>query len=277
MFMKHPIRLIVLVAVDNDVLLIKDSKSEKYELPSCQLSKSQQPQESIRQYLAEQLGIRASGVSLFDAVNNVKSSSGNRLDILFTVQIDTDEEITKSPNVIWQPKVDKTDVIEGDSFRHLCNFWGLENRKSDFEEKFLVSSEITHVVYSDGGSRGNPGHSAAAYVLYNHEGERLKEGGEYLGITTSTVAEYTAVKLAMEAALEVGAESLECRIDNMAVVNQMNAVYVVSNRDLWPIHENIISLVKRFKRVSFVHINRELNTEADRLVNRILDRYLINS
>lgn len=128
------------------------------------------------------------------------------------------------------------------------------------------------VVYADGGSRGNPGPSASGFVVKNDdESQILYEGGEYLGITTNNQAEYRAVKLGLEKAITLGATEVTFYLDSQLVVNQMNGIYKVRNRELWPIYSSIRETVQKLKKVAFVHVRREFNKEADGMVNKILD------
>ena len=127
------------------------------------------------------------------------------------------------------------------------------------------------VMYSDGGSRGNPGPSAAGYIIKDAEGKLAYEGGAYLGITTNNQAEYHGVRLGLEKAHELGVKSIECYVDSMLVVNQLNGQYVIRNRELWPIHERIKELIGQFDKVTFRHVKREFNQQADSMVNKILD------
>jgi len=139
------------------------------------------------------------------------------------------------------------------------------------EDKKTTSN--THIcIYSDGGSRGNPGPSAAGFVILDHE-TVIDQGGEYLGITTNNQAEYQGVRLGLERAIERGIKELEFRIDSMLVVNQLNGVYKIKNRELWPINERIQSLIAQFIIVKFHHVPRELNKMADALVNKLLDEH----
>lgn len=128
------------------------------------------------------------------------------------------------------------------------------------------------IVYADGGSRGNPGPSAAGFVIKSPDDKLLFEGGKYLGITTNNQAEYQAVKLALDKAIEIGATAIQCRLDSQLVVNQLNGVYQIRNRELWPIHAYIKELVQyKIKKITFVHVRREFNKEADAMVNKVLD------
>lgn len=129
-------------------------------------------------------------------------------------------------------------------------------------------------LYTDGGSRGNPGPSAGGYVLMDEDDKILADEGIYLGVTTNNQAEYTALKLGLEKALTMGAREVDCYLDSLLVVNQMRGVFKIKNRDLWPVHGAIKDLVQKFKKVHFTHVPREHNTLADAAVNRALDQHL---
>lgn len=129
-------------------------------------------------------------------------------------------------------------------------------------------------LYSDGGSRGNPGPSASGYVLMDEHNKILADEGVYLGVTTNNVAEYTALKLGLEAAHKLGAREVDTYLDSLLVVNQMRGIFKIKNRDLWPVHDAIKSLVKQFDKVHFTHVPREHNKLADAAVNRALDEHL---
>lgn len=126
-------------------------------------------------------------------------------------------------------------------------------------------------LFADGGSRGNPGPSAAGYALLNHDDTIIEQGGEYLGITTNNQAEYQALKIGLARARVHGIDTVDVYMDSMLVVNQMKGVFKIKNRDLWPIHQGITAMVAQFKHVSFSHVPRERNKIADGEVNRVLD------
>jgi ribonuclease HI len=138
-------------------------------------------------------------------------------------------------------------------------------------EKVTDGSRV--IIYSDGGSRGNPGPSASGFVVMSEDEQVIHEGGVYLGITTNNQAEYHGVQLGLEKALELGAKRVDFRIDSMLVVNQMNGIYSIKNRELWPINERIRELVSRFDKVTFTHVKREYNRLADGMVNKILNAH----
>jgi ribonuclease HI len=145
----------------------------------------------------------------------------------------------------------------------------------DFAVGEVETSEPAHhdkvIVYADGGSRGNPGPSAAGYIIMDGQQNVLVDKGVYLGITTNNQAEYQALKSALEEAHIMGATEVSVYMDSMLVVNQMKRIFKVKNRDLWPIHDAITRLVSGFQKVQFTQIPRELNKLADAAVNRVLD------
>ncbi len=126
-------------------------------------------------------------------------------------------------------------------------------------------------LYTDGGSRGNPGPSASGYVLMTMDGEVIKKSGVYLGITTNNQAEYNSLKFGLEEAQKLGAREVYVYMDSLLVINQMKGKFKVKNRDLWPIYESVKELAKNFKRVEYTHVPRELNKLADAEVNETLD------
>lgn len=135
------------------------------------------------------------------------------------------------------------------------------------------TTKITEVqIYADGGSRGNPGPSASGYVLMDMGGKVVLKAGEYLGVTTNNQAEYQALKLGLEHALhDFQASEAHVYMDSMLVINQMKGMFKVKNRDLWPIHDACQQLAKKFHKISFDHVPRELNKLADAEVNKAMD------
>lgn len=128
------------------------------------------------------------------------------------------------------------------------------------------------LMYADGGSRGNPGPSALGFVIMDEDtGEMVHADGKYLGLTTNNQAEYHAVIAGMEWCKSQGIRELSVRLDSMLVVNQMNGVFKVKNRDLWSLYERASDLKSSFRKVNFRHVPREMNKLADKEVNKALD------
>lgn len=126
-------------------------------------------------------------------------------------------------------------------------------------------------LYADGGSRGNPGPSASGYVLFDETDKIVVENGLFLGVTTNNQAEYQALKIGMEDALQRGVKHLDVFMDSLLVINQMKGLFKVKNRDLLPIHLSIKELATRIDQVTYTHVPRELNKKADAMVNEVLD------
>ncbi len=125
--------------------------------------------------------------------------------------------------------------------------------------------------YTDGGARGNPG-PAGIGVVIKRGNEVVKKYGRYLGETTNNQAEYKALISALEHVTELGAEEVECMLDSELVVKQMKHEYRVKDPDLAPLFLKVYNLTQGFKKVTFHHIPREKNKEADAMVNEALDR-----
>ena len=131
-----------------------------------------------------------------------------------------------------------------------------------------------HIIsYTDGGSRGNPGPAGCGVVLYDEdENEKLAEIAEFLGETTNNVAEYTALLMALQKSLELGADTVHCRLDSELVVKQMNREYRVRDPKMQKLFVQIWNLTQAFTKVTFEHIRREKNKESDALANEAMDR-----
>jgi len=126
-------------------------------------------------------------------------------------------------------------------------------------------------VYTDGGSRGNPGPAAAGFVLTDAEGHRLQARGLFLGEATNNVAEYTALVRALEAARDLGAAGVTVFSDSELLVRQLNGQYKVKSELIRPLYEEATALGAQFGSFVVRHVTRDKNKEADRLVNKALD------
>jgi ribonuclease HI len=130
-------------------------------------------------------------------------------------------------------------------------------------------------IYTDGGARGNPGPAASGVVIKKLEDGKeieLEHIGKFLGIMTNNQAEYSAAVIGLEYAKKLGADVVELVMDSELVVKQLNGEYKVKDRGLAERFLEIHNLRHHFKRVNFRHVRRELNHEADAIVNEVLDR-----
>ncbi len=126
-------------------------------------------------------------------------------------------------------------------------------------------------LWTDGGSRGNPGPAAYAFVLETEDGTVLEARGESIGVATHNVAEYSALVAWLGAAVARGVTALEVRSDSELMVKQMRGEYRVKNRDLQALFLDASRAARSLGGVTYTHVRREHNELADRLVNEALD------
>lgn len=127
-------------------------------------------------------------------------------------------------------------------------------------------------IFTDGGARGNPGPSGIGAVVWNGN-ELVGRHKKYIGVATNNQAEYRAVILALEEVKKLSVEELEFFLDSELVVKQLNREYKVKDKDLAPLFVQVWNLSMGFKRVTFTHVPREKNKEADKLVNEAIDQH----
>jgi ribonuclease HI len=125
--------------------------------------------------------------------------------------------------------------------------------------------------YIDGGARGNPGPAGYGVRIEAADGSVIQELHGPLGVATNNVAEYHGLLAALAWVLDCGEHALHVRSDSELLVKQMRGEYRVKHPGLQPLHEEAQALARRIGRVTFEHIRRELNKEADRLSNLGMD------
>ena len=134
-------------------------------------------------------------------------------------------------------------------------------------------------IYTDGAARGNPGHSASGFMVYDGDAKLVRKDAEYIGRTTNNHAEYTAIILALKwCASETDADllSLEVYCDNELVVRQLNGEYRIKSKGLRPLNDEIRLITGKFKSVKFINVRREdiYISAVDRSLNALLDQRL---
>ena len=134
------------------------------------------------------------------------------------------------------------------------------------------------IIYTDGGSRGNPGKAAFGVVFCNEKEQVIKKYGEYLGDNlTNNEAEYLGVIFALKKFKALFGKAIakisevEINSDSELLVKQMNGKYKIQDEKIQKLFIEIWNLKLDFKGVKFKAIPREKNKEADRLVNEALD------
>lgn len=290
--MNQRIAVRAIIRKDERTLLLRRANGRpsilgKFELPGGKLDYGEQPEDALGRYLEDEAGLTMQTAQLFDVLTYIDHDDRDMqyVFILYLVSLGVGgEKVRLSQNYdhyIWKKMSDIQQENLTESAKLLLGI--SQQDVQSVKKQELISNDVTNtsdvshlIVYSDGGSRGNPGPSASGFIIMNSQEHVIHEGGMYLGITTNNQAEYHGVRLGLEKALEMGARTVDFRIDSMLVVNQMNGIYQIKNRDLWPIHERIKELVSKFEKVNFTHVRREFNQLADGMVNKILDAHADN-
>ena len=127
-------------------------------------------------------------------------------------------------------------------------------------------------IFCDGGSRGNPGPAAYGFVVKD-KGAIVKEGNGYIGVATNNVAEYTAI---VEALIWLSnhkkGEDLQFFVDSLLAASQLNGIYKVKNAKIRELLVKIRELENEFSKITYQHVPRDQNIEADKQVNIALDQ-----
>ena len=128
-------------------------------------------------------------------------------------------------------------------------------------------------IYTDGGSRGNPGRSAIGIVILDKNEKILLEHEEFIGLGTNNQAEYKAIIKALTLAKRFDGKILHCFLDSELVVKQLKKEYKVKDEKLIKLNESLKDLEKDYEKVSYTHVKRgnKYITISDSLVNKALD------
>lgn len=285
--MNQRIAVRAIIRKDEKTLLLRRASGRpsimgKYELPGGKLDYGEQPEDALGRYLHDDAGLVIHAAQLFDVLTYIDHDDRDiqYVFILYLVSVAPGNvELSSSYDHFFWKKVQN---IQQDELTESAKLLlGISQQDvTSVKKQELIGSDVTKsidlnhaIIYSDGGSRGNPGPSASGFVIMNDREHVIHEGGMYLGITTNNQAEYHGVRLALEKAKEMGVKTIDFRLDSLLVVNQVNGIYKIKNRELWPIHERIRELIGDFDKVTFTHVRREFNQLADGMVNKILDAH----
>lgn len=286
--MKQKVSTRAIITQDGKILLLRrrggrPSIRGMYELPGGRVHMNQQPEDAIRHALRIHASVAVETVQLRDVLSFVDPDD-RELQYVFVVYDATlrpaDRTIALSSEYDKYTWKKMSEIQRDELTQSSLQILGLQ--EVPFATSTLQHSDTTAtdaeststrslVIYTDGGSRGNPGPSASGFIVMNMDGEVVSEGGAYLGVTTNNIAEYRAVYLGLERAQELGARTVDFRMDSLLVANQMNGLWKIKHPDLTIIHNRIKELAAQFDKVTFSHVLREYNKLADGMVNKILD------
>jgi ribonuclease HI len=288
--MKQKVVTKAIIKHDEKILLLRrrggrPSIEGLYELPGGRIHFTQQPEDALDHALRIHLSVASETTQLDDVLTFVDPDDREvqYVFIIYNVSLrPTDHNIllgSDHDKFVWKELYNIQHEKLTESTKQILGMQQIQ---------FTTGAEPTHfvrhdvkkttknhaIIYTDGGSRGNPGPSASGFVMLDDREVVVAEGGAFIGITTNNVAEYQAVYLALEKALELEYQNVDIRLDSQLVANQMNGIYRIKHNELAPINARIRELLLRFHRVTFTHVHREYNKLADGVVNKILDEHM---
>lgn len=137
---------------------------------------------------------------------------------------------------------------------------------------------MKYTIHADGGARGNPGPAGAGALIRDELGNAVAAVSRFLGKRTNNYAEYEAVILAFEElaklvpAAEREAAEVSVKMDSMLVVRQMQGEWRIKHPDMKTQQARLAKTASLFGPVTFTHVPRAQNSDADALANEAMDR-----
>ena len=277
--MKQRIRVVGIAKRGDEVLLLKKSLGRSEEPPEWELLTGkmrfgEQPEEAMARTAYDFLGVELTEVKLRDVVtftDLIGASRQGNLYIIFNITLPEAVKIGPIDRYTAYKFVRKEEMAAlrlGDATISVLEI--LDGRVSSpkVETRSAVNGAT---VYVDGGSRGNPGPAAIGYYIVGEDGKEIARGGDFIGFATSRIAEYYAMKEGCLKARELGLKRVRFVGDNLMMINQLRGIYQVKNQDLLGIYQDIQKILKDFEAVSFVHVKRGQNREADLEANKAME------
>ena len=287
--MKQRIRVVGIVRTDSDGLLLlkknmgRAEEAAVWELPTGKIRFGEQPEEAMSRIVYENLGVNVSEVKLLDVITFMGLAGTSQLGNLFIIYKLKLSSTNLSPTETYNEykflqNEELVTVKISDASISVLEILGSKVTDSDARVPRLTSlNEVAAksamngaTVYVDGGSKGNPGPAAIGYYIVDEDGKEIKRGGEFIGFATSRVAEYYALKEGMEQAIELGLKKVRFVSDNLMMVNHMKGIYQMKSMDLLPMYQSMQEMLPNFEAVSFTHVKRDQNQQADAEANRAL-------
>ena len=280
--MKQKIRLVSIIKTEKGILILKRSRGRSqsfWELPTGKLKFGEQPEESCAHALSKYTGLEPTSIRIKDVISFMASDGFSRTSNLYIIyDVNINRDAKPSPRIRYS------------AYKYVKDFSNLNNiRLSDASatvidiigEKASSMDQISHrntassaTIYVDGASHGNPGPSGIGYQIIGVDGQIIEQGGEFIGFATFRVAEYYAMKNGLEHAIKLGLKSARFVSDSLMVINQLNGIFTIKNKDIATIYNQIQDLITQFDSVSFAHISRLDNQVADHEANLAIDNML---
>ena len=282
--MKQRIRVVGLIRNEEGVLVFKRSRGRSespvfWELPTGKIKFGEQPEEAMARSLTEYTSLDISSATLKDVITFLAPEGSSQLSNLYIIY-----ELKISGNIKPKPR----DRYTAYKFIKDFNTSGIHLNEASYsvleiEESKIAPGRISPrdtangvTINVDGASRGNPGPSGIGYCIRDNNGKLIEQGGEFIGFASSRLAEYYAMRKGIERAIELGYKTVHFISDSLMVVNQLNGIFSIKNRDILPIYNSIQEKLQFFDAVSFSHVPRSQNliadSEANNSINSILKR-----
>jgi ribonuclease HI/ADP-ribose pyrophosphatase YjhB (NUDIX family) len=290
--MKQRIRVVALCKKEDSILLLKRAGSRvenatNYEFPIGKIEFGEQPDEAMSRVVYEHLDLQAKTLRLSDVITFTELADASQIGNLYIIY-----DVVLTNNSIDLKKSERYSAYKWVKLSEIGKYELDEASRMVFQitstKTVRLSAPVISVepgehkkgeavgfatIYTDGGSRGNPGPSGIGYYILGSDGHEIKRGGEFLGFTSSRLAEYYGLKEGLEQAIELGLKKVNFRSDNLMMVNQLNGVYPVKNKDLFQVHEDVLRLISKLDAFSIMHVPREQNRVADAEANRAMDEH----
>ncbi|MBO4812644.1 reverse transcriptase-like protein [Candidatus Saccharibacteria bacterium] len=283
--MKQRIRVVGIIRNSEGVLVFKRNRGRSespvfWELPTGKIKFGEQPEEAMARSLAEYTGLVASSIRLKDAITFLAPEGSSQLSNLYIVyELGVDGDAKPEPRDRYTAyKYIKDFANSGVHLNETSlSVIDIEGEKTTSDHNYHRDTANGVTINVDGASRGNPGPAGIGYIIYDERGQLIEKGGEFIGFSTSRMAEYHAMRKGVERAIELGYKTVRFISDNLMVVNQLSGIFTVKNRDIMPIYRDIKKKLDQFEAVSFTHVPRSQNAAADSEANQAIDNILKKS
>ena len=256
---------------DKGILIVKRSESVtrpgEWEFPGGKVDRGETLEQAIDREVVEETNLEIISRS---PLMSWSSEDAEILGLLFDVHVNKVDSLKLSPEHMEYAWVDRNSWNKYEFSRSYYTYFNNRYNSNEIIDKNTAATAKVLRIFTDGGSRGNPGPSATGYVVYDQNDNEITQGGTYLGITTNNQAEYHALKEAAEIAVQLEPSEVHFFLDSQLVVNQMTGKYKIKNKDLWPVHQSIQDTLVGVT-VKYSYVTREENTVADAMVNEVLD------
>ena len=283
--MKQRIRVVGLIKNEEGVLVFKRNRGRSeapvfWELPTGKIKFGEQPEEAMARSLNEYTGLTAKSIQLKDVITFLAPEGSSQLSNLYIVyELGVDNDAKPIPQERYTAYKFIKDLNHSNIHLNETSITVLE-----IEEEKITTNRISPrdtansvTINVDGASRGNPGPSGIGYCIYDSSGHIIERNGEFIGFSTSRLAEYYAMRKGVERAIELGFKTAHFISDSLMVVNQLNGIFHIKNQDIVPIYNDIRKKLEQFEAVSFTHVPRSKNLIADSEANAAIDKILKNN